>query len=71
MGVKNDSSVIWNSMGRDVEDSLWQTKHLLLQVIEGRTGYTDWLSQYNIENKERITLSCPGKVTDQGVSVRP
>lgn len=71
MGVKNDSSVIWSSMRRGVEDSLWQTKHLLLQVVEGRTGYTDWLSQYNKENKERRTLSCPGKVTDQGVSMRP
>lgn len=52
MGVKNDSSVIWSSMRKGVEDSLWQAKHLLLQVIEGRTGYTDWLSQYNKENKE-------------------
>ena len=58
-------------MGRGVKDSLWQNKHLLLPAIEGRTEYTGWLSQYNKENKERITLSCPGEVRDQGVSMRP
>ena len=71
MGVKTDSSVIWNSMGMGIKVSLWQNKHLLLQTIEGRTEYTGWLSQYNKENKERITVSCPGKVRDQGVSMRP
>ena len=30
--------------------------NVLLQAIEGRTEYTGWLSQYNKENKERITL---------------